>query len=69
MVFFGYKLFRKKAKSTVIADFDDDELVSVSNLQAAAYLGLGLALLILSAEALVAAATSIACLAALMIGE
>jgi cation:H+ antiporter len=58
--FFGYKLFRKKAKSTVIADIDDDELVSVSNLQAAAYLGLGLALLILSAEALVAAATSIA---------
>lgn len=58
--FFGYKLFRKKAKSTVVADLQDDDFTNVSNIQAAAYLGLGLALLVLSAEALVAAATSIA---------
>jgi cation:H+ antiporter len=58
--FFGYKLFRKKAKSTVDSDIEDDDFSAVSNLQAAAYLGLGLALLVLSAEALVAAATSIA---------
>ncbi len=58
--FFGYKLFRKKAKSTVIADLQEDDIAQATKLQATAYLLLGLALLVLSAEALVAAATSIA---------
>jgi cation:H+ antiporter len=58
--YFGYKLFRKKAKSSATPEIQSDEFSHVSNLQAGAYLGLGLALLVLSAEALVAAATSIA---------
>jgi cation:H+ antiporter len=58
--YFGYKLFRKKAKSNPTPEIQSDESSDVSNLQAGAYLGLGLALLVLSAEALVAAATSIA---------
>ncbi len=59
-VFFGYKLFKKKAKTGAVSEIDEESLDHVSNLQAAAYLILGLALLILSAEALVEAATSIA---------
>ncbi|MFK7865206.1 MAG: calcium/sodium antiporter [Pseudohongiellaceae bacterium] len=58
--FFGYKLFRKKAKSNAGTEIQTDDFSEVSNVQAGAYLGLGLALLVLSAEALVAAATSVA---------
>lgn len=58
--FFGYKLFRKKAKSNAVSEIQSEDFSDVSNLQASAYLGLGLALLVLSAEALVAAATSVA---------
>ncbi len=58
--YFGFKLFRKKAKSTAVSELQEDDFAGVSNIQATAYLGLGLALLVLSAEALVAAATSIA---------
>ncbi len=58
--FFGYKLFRKKVKSGVVPEIDTDSFNEISNLQAAAYPLLGLALLILAAEALVAAAASIA---------
>lgn len=59
-VFFGYKLFRKRVKSGALPELNDETLSEVSSLQATAYLVLGLALLVLSAEALVAAATSIA---------
>jgi cation:H+ antiporter len=59
-VFFGYKLFRKKAKSNAVSELQDDDFSGVSNIQATVYLGLGLVLLVLAAEALVAAATSIA---------
>ncbi|MEQ8953166.1 MAG: calcium/sodium antiporter [Gammaproteobacteria bacterium] len=58
--YFGYRLFRKKVKSGVLPEIDTDTLNEVSSAQAAAYLILGLALLILAAEALVAASTSIA---------
>ncbi|MBT3531293.1 MAG: calcium/sodium antiporter [Gammaproteobacteria bacterium] len=59
-VYFGYKLFRKKSKTGVAPDIDEESLDHVSSLQAVAYLILGLALLILSATALVEAASSIA---------
>ncbi|MEX0963596.1 MAG: calcium/sodium antiporter [Pseudohongiellaceae bacterium] len=58
--YFGYKLFRKKVKTGVLPELNNETLSEVSSLQAAAYLVLGLALLVLSAEALVSAATSIA---------
>jgi len=59
-VYFAYRLFRKKVKTGVMPELADEELSEISSLQAGAYLVLGLALLVLSAEALVAAATSIA---------
>ena len=58
--YLGYRLLRKKVKTGDLPEIDENELSRVSGWQAAAYLILGLALLILSAEALVAAATSIA---------
>lgn len=59
-VYFGYRLFRKRVKTGTLPELNDETLSEVSSLQAVAYLALGLALLVLSAEALVAAATSIA---------
>lgn len=59
-VYFAYRLFRKKVKTGVMPELADEDLSEISSLQASAYLVLGLALLVLSAEALVAAATSIA---------
>ena len=58
--YFGYKLFRKRVRSGTLPEISDAELSKINNTQAVLYLTLGLALLILSAEALVAAATSIA---------
>jgi len=58
--FFGYKLFRKRVRTGSAIAITEPEMTTVKNLQAAAYLMLGLALLVLSAEALVAAASSIA---------
>ena len=58
--FFGYKLFRKRARTATVTVMEESSLTTVKNLQAFAYLILGLALLVLSAEALVAAASSIA---------
>lgn len=58
--YFGYKLFRKRVRSGALPEISDAELSKISSGQAALYLALGLALLILSALALVAAATSIA---------
>jgi cation:H+ antiporter len=59
-MYLGYQLFRKKIKTGPLTDINDENLGEVGSLQASAYLLLGLALLILSAEALVAAAISIA---------
>ena len=59
-VYFAYRLFRKKVKTGVMPELADEDLSEISSLQAGAYLVLGLALLVLSAEALVAAATNIA---------
>jgi len=59
-VYFGYRLFRKKVKTGAMPELADEDLSEISSLQAGAYLVLGLALLVLSAEALVAAATNIA---------
>lgn len=58
--YLGYRMMRKKVKTGDLPEIDESELSRVSRLQAVAYMILGLALLILSAEALVAAATSIA---------
>lgn len=59
-LYFGYRLFRKKVKTATDPTDSYDEISPVSNTQASAYLALGLALLVLSAQALVAAASSIA---------
>ena len=59
-IYFGYRLFRKKVKTGSPPDLNDENIGEVNSLQAAAYMVLGLALLVLSAEALVAAAISIA---------
>lgn len=58
--FLSYRLLRKKVKTGAVPELDETQLERVKNWQAIAYLILGLALLVLSAEALVAAATSIA---------
>ena len=60
IVYFGYRLFRKRIRTGSLPEISDTELGTINNAQAALYLALGLALLVLSAEALVAAATSIA---------
>lgn len=59
-LYFGHRLFRKKVKTAAEPLDSHEDFVAVSNIQASAYLALGLALLILSAQALVAAASSIA---------
>jgi cation:H+ antiporter len=58
--YFGYRLYRKRVKSGSLPEITDAEISIISNAQALLYLALGLALLVLSAAALVAAATSIA---------
>lgn len=60
IAYLSYRLLRKKVKSGAVPELDESELERVNILQSVAYLILGLALLVLSAEALVAAATSIA---------
>jgi len=59
-VFFGYKLFRNRVKSTGLPEIDDENLMHMTNARAAIYLILGLALLVLSADAIVQACSSIA---------
>ncbi len=59
-VFFGYRLYKKRVRTGDVSDIYEEEIVEISNFQAIAYLILGLMLLILSAEALVQAASSIA---------
>jgi len=59
-IYFGYRLFRKRVKTGSPPDLNDENIGEVNSLQAAAYMALGLALLVLGAEALVAAAISIA---------
>ena len=58
--FFGYRLFRKRVRTGAIPDLEATDFSAVNSLQAISYLILGLALLVLSAEALVQAAVSIA---------
>ncbi|MFM1895365.1 MAG: hypothetical protein RLZZ385_439 [Pseudomonadota bacterium] len=59
-VFFGYKLVRREVQIASVPDIEEENLLQLSRLRAIAYLVLGLGLLILSAEALVHAASSIA---------
>ena len=58
--FFGYRLFRKRVRTGAVPDLQETDFSSINSLQAISYLILGLALLVLSAEALVQAAVSIA---------
>jgi len=58
--FFAYKLFRARAANIGNTPIDENELGHINSPQASAYLLMGLVLLVLSAEALVAAAASIA---------
>jgi len=58
--YFGYRLFRKRSRSSALPELDESEISQLNSLQASAYLFLGLVLLVLSAEALVQAASSIA---------
>ena len=59
--YFGYRLFKARVKRGSGDTLDEDEeIAEINSLQAVAYLFLGLALLVLSAEALVQAASSIA---------
>ena len=58
--FFGYRLFRKRVRTGTVPEIDDADLAQLNSLRALAYLALGLVLLVLSAEALVQAASSIA---------
>ena len=55
--YFGYRLFRNPVRQE---DGEIQQARELTNWQAAAYLTFGLALLILSAEALVYAASSVA---------
>ena len=59
-VFFSYRMFRHRVSAAAAAEVEEEDIARISSLQAAAYLTLGLALLVFSAEALVHAATSIA---------
>ncbi len=59
-VFFGYKLFRNRVKSSSLPDIDEENLLHLSNTRSAIYLALGLTLLVVSAEAIVQACTTIA---------
>ncbi len=58
--FFGYKIFQKRIKSSVVPEIEESKVAGINSIQAILYLILGLALLILSAQVLVAAASSIA---------
>jgi cation:H+ antiporter len=58
--YFGYKLFRKRIRTRTLPEITDSDLPKVESLQAIVFLIIGLALLVLSAEALVRAASSIA---------
>lgn len=60
VAFFVYYLLTRQPGSVALDELDEDEIDSVSNLRATAYLLFGLVLLILSAEALVNAAISVA---------
>jgi cation:H+ antiporter len=59
-VFFGYKLFKNRISSTTLPELDEDNLIHLSNARSVTYMVLGLALLVLSADAMVTAATEIA---------
>jgi len=59
-IYFGYKLIKKRVKIGPAPQTTETNLSPISNLQAIIYLILGLALLVLSALALVQAASSIA---------
>ena len=59
-IFFGYKLFKNRISSTTLPELDEDNLIRLSNLRAITYMALGLALLVLSADAMVEAASAIA---------
>ncbi len=59
-VFFGYKLFRNRVKSSSLPVLEDDNLLHMTNQRASIYLGLGLVLLVLSADAIVNACSNIA---------
>jgi cation:H+ antiporter len=59
-IYFGYRLFCQKVKTGSPTNLNDENTGKVNSLRAVSYMILGLALLVLSAEALVAAATSIA---------
>ena len=58
--FLAYKMFANKALPTAACESVDEEMPAASTWQALAYLALGLVLLVVSAEALVAAASAIA---------
>ena len=58
--FFGYKIFQKRIKSIVVPEIEESKVAGINSIQAILYLILGLALLILSAQVLVGAASSIA---------
>lgn len=57
--FFGYRLFRKRVSTGGVAEIEEVEYTEINNLLAIVYLVAGLVLLVLSAEVLVWAATSI----------
>lgn len=59
-LFFGYQLFHKRIKSNAVPEIEESKLPEINSIQAILYLMLGLALLILSAQVLVEAASSIA---------
>lgn len=58
--FLGYRLYKQSSRSGNVPETEDLKLIEINSIQAFAYLMLGLILLILSAEALVQAASSIA---------
>ncbi|GIT21723.1 MAG: hypothetical protein CM1200mP40_14050 [Gammaproteobacteria bacterium] len=58
--FFGYKIFQKRIKSILVPEIEESKVAGINSIQAILYLILGLALLILSAQVLVGAASSIA---------
>ncbi|MEX1196636.1 MAG: calcium/sodium antiporter [Pseudohongiellaceae bacterium] len=60
IVYFSWYLLTRKPESPALEDLDVDEIDSVSSLRAAGWLLFGLLLLIISAEALVDASTSVA---------
>jgi len=58
--YFGYKLFKSKVRTGSLPELNSGDLLHISSQRALSYLGLGLVLLVFSAETLVAATTSIA---------